>query len=451
VVTVGAAVDRLMCDPKVSGFFPASKSNPVARRCHFHKDVSSQSPADDVYCGVNALRRIDARCGGRMDGRKLHAATAHAPVQLTHPRNWLSWWCVRFGLAFWLGFGAMWDAQPAENRAGRGGITTTGKQAMPALPPPGLARRSDLPEGLRLLAPRSVEQLKTMETHVQELVTRVSPAVVAVRVGQAAGSGVVVSADGLVLSAAHVGGEPGRDVRFTFPDGRTARGETLGTDHGMDAGLMRITDAGPWPFVPLGKPDDAMVGDWVLALGHPGGFDAERPVLVRLGRIIWLTGPVIRTDCTLVSGDSGGPLIDMHGRVIAIHSRISESTTANFHAPVGSYISSWERLAAGENWGARGPRSRSWVGVRGMNHPDGLQLQEVIEGGPAFKAGLRDGDIVMRLNGQPVTDYNLFLRTVSEASPGEPVTLEIRRADEQWEVDVIVEARRRGGGPFGGR
>jgi serine protease Do len=398
---------------------------------------------------------MDARCHSRIDCNESQAATVHAPVQprrrQNRVQNRVALRTVRLALAFLLSFGAVWDARPAENRARPGGIAAADKQTMPPLPPPGLARRSELPEGLRLLAPRSVEQLKAMETHVQDLVTRVSPAVVAVRVGQAAGSGVVISADGLVLSAAHVGGEPGRDVRLTFPDGRTARGETLGTDHGMDAGLMRITDPGPWPFVALGGPDDAMIGDWVLALGHPGGFDAERPVLVRLGRIIWVTGPVIRTDCTLVSGDSGGPLFDMHGRVIAIHSRISESTTANFHAPVGSYVTGWDRLAASENWGAPEPRSRSWVGVRGMDHPDGLQLQRVIEGGPAFKAGLRDGDIVMRLNGQPVNGYESFLQTVSEASPGEQVTLEIRRADEQREVNVIVEARRRGGGPFGGR
>jgi serine protease Do len=421
-------------------------------RCQLLKDVSSQTRVDDVYCVVIASSNRDAGCHRRVGCVEPDPVAVIMPIEPRRRRTQTGWWCVRLGLAFVLSFGGGWEARSAVDVSGSGGIEATERKTILALPTPGLARRSELPEGLRLLAPRSVEQLKAMETHVQELVMQVSPAVVAVRVGQAAGSGVVVSAEGLVLSAAHVGGEPGRDVRFTFPDGRTARGVTLGTDHGMDAGLMRITDSGPWPFVPLGEPDNAMIGDWVLALGHPGGFDAERPVLVRLGRIIWLTGPVIRTDCTLVSGDSGGPLFDMHGRVIGIHSRISESTTANFHAPVGSYVSSWERLVAGENWGARGPRSRSWVGVRGMDHPDGLRLERVIEGGPAFKAGLRDGDIVMRLNGQPVNDYETFLRTVSEASPGEQVTLEIRRADEQWAVDVIVEARRRGGGgPFGGR
>jgi serine protease Do len=354
--------------------------------------------------------------------------------------------CLSVGLLFLVGALGLSGVEAAETGPGSESLRPPLREGLPVLPTPGSGYRGDLPEALRRLVPGSVEQLRTMEAHVRELIQRVSPAVVAVGVGLAAGSGVVVSPDGLVFSAAHVGGEPGRDVRFTFPDGRTARGETLGTDHGMDAGLMRITDSGPWPHVELGEANGAMIGDWVLALGHPGGFDAERPVLVRLGRILWLAGSVIRTDCTLMSGDSGGPLFDMHGRLIGIHSRISESTAANFHAPIGSYVAGWERLARGDNWGARGPRSRSWVGVRAVDHPDGLRLERVVEEGPAFKAGLREGDLVLRFNGRPLNGYESFLRALGQVEPGEQVTFEVQRDHEKWEVEVTVEARRRGGG-----
>lgn len=325
-----------------------------------------------------------------------------------------------------------------------------GGEALPKPPTVGAASRADLPEALQQLAPGSVEQLRAMEGHVRGLVGRVSPAVVAVRVGMAVGSGVVVSPDGWVLSAAHVAGEPGRDARFTFPDGRVVRGRTLGTDHGMDAGLLRITEEGPWPHVDLAESESGTVGDWVLALGHPGGFDPERPALVRLGRIIRRTGSMVQTDCTIVSGDSGGPLFDMHGRVVGIHSRISESTAANFHAPVGSYLASWERLARGETWGRREPRSRAWVGLRGVDHPGGFRLEQVVEDGPAFKAGLRVGDLVTQLDGQPVKDYATFLQALSRARPGDKVRLEALRAEERWEVEVQVEPRRRGRRPFGG-
>jgi serine protease Do len=406
--------------------------------------VSSQKAADSVYCVVSAMSEAFEQFRGRRD--RAWPASGGRREGVAWVRAWrgLVVWVVVMAAASVPSLSFASEAEPAR-------IQGVGVAVVPTLPAPLVANRSDLPEPLRRLAPVSVEQLKVMETHIRDLVTRVSPAVVAVRVGMATGSGIVVSPSGLVLSAAHVGGEPGRDVLFLFPDGRTARGTTLGMDHAMDAGLMQISEPGPWPHAELGEPDGAMIGDWVLALGHPGGFDSERPVLVRLGRILWQTRPVIRTDCTLVSGDSGGPLFDMHGRVIGIHSRISESTAANFHAPISSYITAWDRLARSESWGPRGPSSRSWVGVRGTDHPEGFRLERVIEGGPAFKAGLRDGDIVTRINGSPVRDSDSFTGAVSQTRPGEQVRLEVRRAEERWEVQVTVEARRRGGGPFGGR
>ena len=105
--------------------------------------------------------------------------------------------------------------------------------AIPAVPKPPPARRADLPTAFMGNAPTSVTQLRTMERHVKALVARVSPAVVAVEVGYGSGSGVVISADGLVLTAGHVCGEPNRPVRFTFPDGKTARGKTLGREFPM--------------------------------------------------------------------------------------------------------------------------------------------------------------------------------------------------------------------------
>src|SRR5205807_4246056 len=95
--------------------------------------------------------------------------------------------------------------------------------------------------------------------------------------------------------------------------------------------------------------------DWCVVTGHPGGFRPGRSPVVRVGRILELnlTSPraYLRTDCTLVGGDSGGPLFDMHGRVIGIHSRIGGSITANLHVPVDTYRETWDRLVKGERWG----------------------------------------------------------------------------------------------------
>ena len=178
----------------------------------------------------------------------------------------------------------------------------------------------------------------------------------------------------MVLTAAHVCGETNREVRFTFPDGSTARGKTLGMNHEIDAGMMKITSLGPWPHVQMGDLDHARLGDWVLTLGHPGGFDPERSVVVRLGRLIRLSSEVVQTDCTVSGGDSGGPLFDMRGRVIAIHSRISDSAAENFHVPITTYHLTWDRLLNGESWGDEARPPRPWFGVRGEDVPSGCKL-----------------------------------------------------------------------------
>jgi len=293
--------------------------------------------------------------------------------------------------------------------------------------------------GRMLSRPASREDLKLMEQHVQDLIARLSPSVVGVRVDSSSGSGVVISPDGLVLCAAHVCGAPNRTVHFMFPDGRTAQGQTLGTDHDMDAGLMRITDPGPWPAVELGS--GAKIGDWVLALGHPGGFEAERPVVVRLGRIIRDSG-FLQTDCTLISGDSGGPLFDMRGGVIGIHSRISESTAENFHVPVETYLATWDRLERGEDWGGERPTSRSTIGVRAVDAAQGCRVERVTDEGPARRAGVQVGDVILRIEQEPITDASCLVHCVRQADPGATLTVTIDRQGEVITMMITVETSR---------
>jgi serine protease Do len=289
--------------------------------------------------------------------------------------------------------------------------------------------------------PESLEDVKEIERTVKTLLPRISPAVVAVQVRGSTGSGVVISEDGLVLTAAHVCDEPNRDVRITFPDGKNARGKTLGTNHEVDAGMIKITDAGPWAHVELGHPHDLVLGDWVLTLGHPGGFDPHRPLVVRLGRVIRLNSRLLQTDCTVSAGDSGGPLFDLHGAVMGIHSRISESTTENFHVPVKAYHDTWDRLVKGENWGGERSSPRAWFGVRGADHPGGCLLESVETDAPAFKAGLKAGDIVRKINEREVKDYAALKQFVAESKPGAELKLELERDEKLVFVTVKLEAR----------
>ncbi len=313
----------------------------------------------------------------------------------------------------------------------------------PSAPKPAPGLRASLSEVFRKPAPAHLEDLKAIERHVTELAARISPSVVGIGVGDARGSGVVISKDGLVLCAAHVSDRPGREARFTFSDGKTASGKSLGTDHEMDASLMKITDPGDWPHADLGDPDGARIGDWVLALGHPGGFDPQRSIVVRLGRIIRLAADAIQTDCTLTAGDSGGPLFDMHGRVVGIHSRISDSTADNYHVPIGTYFATWDRLARSETWGGEErPTRPPYVGADGADDPDGCRLERVDETSPAFKAGLKVGDIVVQLDDQPIQDRDSFLRRVRQAKPGDEIRFGIRRESQALSLTVKVEPSR---------
>ena len=314
--------------------------------------------------------------------------------------------------------------------------------AIPAVPKPTPARRADLPTAFMGNAPTSVTQLRTMERHVKALVARVSPAVVAVEVGYGSGSGVVISADGLVLTAGHVCGEPNRPVRFTFPDGKTARGKTLGRDGDSDTGLMRITDCGPWPHAAMGDLAQARAGDWVLALGHPGGFDPRRSLVVRLGRIIRLDEGALQTDCTISPGDSGGPLLDMHGRIIGIHSAISTLLAENFHVAITEFYDNWNVMAKGAAADEEAAAPRAYVGATGVNDEAGCRLTEVEEDSPAARAGLRVGDVVLKVNGRDIKVSAAFRRWVSEATPGDTLNLEIKRGDEVLSVKVRMETPR---------
>src|SRR5262249_11555062 len=154
-----------------------------------------------------------------------------------------------------------------------------------------------------------------MQSHVQLLADRLKKSTVCVQVGRAWGSGVIISKDGYVLTAAHVAGRPNQDCTFELYDGRKLKGRTLGLYRSLDAGLMKIAEDAEFPWAEVGNSGKLREGQWCIAMGHPGGFQSERGAVLRLGRVLLLQNDAITTNCTLVGGDSGGPLFDMDGRV----------------------------------------------------------------------------------------------------------------------------------------
>lgn len=147
-------------------------------------------------------------------------------------------------------------------------------------------------------APETVDDLRAIEKQVQVVVAKVQAATVGVFIGRGAGSGVIVK-DGYVLTAGHVLGKPRQDVVLRLPDGRKLKGKSLGKNGGIDSGLIKIEDKGTYPSVEMGKSASLKKGQWVVSIGHPGGYRPNRTPVVRLGRVQSVTNSVVMTDCAL--------------------------------------------------------------------------------------------------------------------------------------------------------
>ncbi len=206
--------------------------------------------------------------------------------------------------------------------------------------PPADAPAPDVQRLLDGSAPETVADLKAIERHTRRVSQQAVSCTVAIRRESAVGSGVIVSSSGYVLTAAHVAGAPGSGVAIILADGRTLGGKTIASRREMDVGIIRITrepgtePAEKWPHAPLGHSSSLRDGQWCIATGHPGGYRQGRKPIVRIGRVLKHFKSTITTDCTLVGGDSGGPLFDLSGRIIGIHSRIGGSLTVNVHVPI---------------------------------------------------------------------------------------------------------------------
>jgi serine protease Do len=248
-----------------------------------------------------------------------------------------------------------------------------------------------------------------------------------------------------VLTAGHVSGKSGRDVTIIFPDGKTAKGKTLGANQGIDSGLIKLDGDGPWPFLEMAKSAELKKGQWCIALGQPGGYRPGRTPPIRVGRVLDANRNFIRTDCALVGGDSGGPLFDMEGNVIGIHSRIGGAITANMHVPVDTYRDTWDRLVQGEVWGggvtgtasAGGP----YLGVQGDLEADECKVTSVASESPAEKGGLKVNDIITMLDNDRIFTFEDLVELVQKRKPGDEIVLQIRRGDESLKLKLVVGKR----------
>jgi serine protease Do len=311
--------------------------------------------------------------------------------------------------------------------------------------------------------PEDLDEIKALQDRVKKVVDKCSPCTVGILIGFGAGSGVIVSEDGLVLTAAHVltgeespgilaTYEAGRSCMVVLPDGKKVRAKTLGVNSDSDSGMVQITEKGPndgkWPFMPLAKSADLKKGQWVVSLGHPGGPKEGRPPVARLGRIERNSKDNVTSNCTLVGGDSGGPLFDLDGNVIGIHTRIFLSLSMNYHIPTEQFKTQWDKLMAGEVFGAVAkkpppPAAAPWVGVTFTDEDDtdDAWVQNIYQSGPADKAGLKVGDTITKINSVKIKSVREFRKLIAEHKAGETVKFTVRRGIEILTLPVKLEKK----------
>ena len=192
--------------------------------------------------------------------------------------------------------------------------------------------------------------LSSFSAHLSKLAGPARLATVGIVIpGGSMGSGVIINEEGLILTAAHVLPKEGKPIVIVLHDGTQLKGESLGRNDRVDSAMARIAEPGSYPFAPIAEANTVWEGDWCVAFGHGGGVQTDRPAPMRLGRVLHVSSDTsqtrwITTDTTVISGDSGGPLFNLKGEVIGIHSNIGMSVLVNRHVPISAYHAQWDEM-----------------------------------------------------------------------------------------------------------
>lgn len=297
---------------------------------------------------------------------------------------------------------------------------------------------------------RTLADLANLEKKINRVAVSAMPATVALvsEKNGSSGSGVIVSKDGLILTAAHVV-QGVEEVSVIFSDGKKWMGKVLGANYSKDIGMVKMVDEGPWPFVEMGESKPLVAGDWVIAMGHSAGFDPARTPPVRFGMVM-SDGPgnYFTSDCTLIGGDSGGPLFDLDGKLVAVNSSIGFSWKNNNHAGVDGFREDWDRLLAGEAWGTlqMNPLANPETPVLGIGMGlrrglGGVPVQKVEPNSPAADAGVRVGDVIVAVDKERVQEGSELQQILIKREVGDVVELNILRGSKRLDIDVELVNR----------
>ena len=268
------------------------------------------------------------------------------------------------------------------------------------------------------------------------------------------GSGVIVSPEGYILTNQHV--VDGADqIEVALADGRTATAKVIGIDPETDLAVLKI-NLPDLPTITLGRADQARVGDVVLAIGNPFGVGqtVTMGIISALGRNhlgINTFENFIQTDAPINPGNSGGVLVDVNGNLLgintAIYSRSGGSLGIGFAIPVSTARTVLESIIT------TGSVTRGWIGVEpqdvtpeiaesfGLQQKSGAIVAGVLQGGPADKAGIRPGDILVSVNGEDIGDTTKLLNVVAQIKPGATAKVHVVRKGKELNLNVVIGKR----------
>ena len=277
------------------------------------------------------------------------------------------------------------------------------------------------------------------------------------------GSGFILSADGYVLTNAHVV-QGADEVIVTLTDKRELKAKIIGADQRSDVAVVKVEATG-LPVVKVGDSNKARVGEWVMAIGSPFGLEntVTAGIISAKQRDTGDLLPLIQTDVAINPGNSGGPLVNLRGEVIGINSQIYSQSGGYmgiaFAIPIADAIRVADELRAG------GRVVRGYLGVLpdditkeiaeaiGLSKPQGAVIRRVIEGSPAEKAGVEGGDVVTKVDGKIVDKAADLRRLVANVKPGAKTTLTVFRRGVTKDIVVTIgedERSKKPGGSDGG-
>ncbi len=265
------------------------------------------------------------------------------------------------------------------------------------------------------------------------------------------GSGFIVDAEGYVVTNNHVIAEA-EEINVILHDDTVLSAEVVGRDEKTDLALLKVEPRAPLPHVDWGDSDAMRIGDWVIAIGNPFGLGGTVTAGIISARARDInSGPYddyLQTDAAINRGNSGGPMFNLDGEVIGINTAIFSPSGGSIG--IGFAIPSSLAKGVVEDLKEHGRPRRGWLGVRiqtvteeiaeslGLEAAHGALVADVTAGGPAEKAGLKPGDVILRFDGKPVDEMRRLPRVVAETAIGKSVDVVVWRNGERQPVKVVL-------------